>query len=137
MPCIFIKFLKIFSWVCLQGVGFYKIHLRIEVLKPTSWYVENITMDCYSFEMFTTFEANFLLYLQSCITTQNDLNICEKGLVWVEWLCTCTLLCAMEHNFKNNSLIETHKFDRDKHIALKTLKDLLISCQGVVSLNMH
>ncbi len=28
MPCIFIKFLKIFSWVCLQGVGLYKIHLK-------------------------------------------------------------------------------------------------------------
>jgi hypothetical protein len=85
-------------------------------------------MDCYSFEMFTTFEANFLLYLQSCITTQNDFNICEEGLGWVEWLCICTLLCAMEHNFNNDYLIETYKFDRDKHIALKTLKDLLISC---------
>ncbi len=94
-------------------------------------------MDSYSFEMFTTFEANFLLYLLSCIATQNDPTICEEGPVWVEWLCTCTLLCAMEHNFKKDSLIETHKFDRDQHTALKTLKDLLISCQGVVSSNMH
>jgi hypothetical protein len=92
-------------------------------------------MDCYSFEMFTTFEPNFLLYLQSCIATQNDLTICEEGPMWVEWL--CTLLCAMEHNFKKDSLIETHKFDKDKHIALKILKDFLISCQGVVSSNMH
>jgi hypothetical protein len=94
-------------------------------------------MNCYSFEMFTTFETNFLLCLQSCITTQNNLTIYEEGHVRVEWLCTHTLLCAMEHNFKKDSLIETHKFDRDKHIALKTLKDLLISCQGVVSKIMH
>jgi hypothetical protein len=51
--------------------------------------------------------------------------------------CTRTLFCAIEHNFKKDSLIETHKFDRDKHTALKTLKDLSISCQGVVSSNMH
>ncbi len=93
------------------------------------------TLDCYSFEMFTTFEPNFMLYLQSCIAKQNDLVICEEDLAWVEWLCTCTLLCAMEHNFKKDSLIKTHKFDRDT--AVKTLKDFLISSQGVVSSNMR
>jgi hypothetical protein len=38
----------------------------------------------------------------------------------------------MEHNFMKDPLIGTPKFDRDMQAALKTLKDISISCQGVI-----
>jgi hypothetical protein len=89
-------------------------------------------MDYYSFEMFSLSEASLLLSVQSCIAAQNDPAVHEEGLMWAEWLRSRTLMRAMEHNFKKDPLIGTPKFDRDMQAALKTLKDLSISCQGVI-----
>ncbi|CAK9202978.1 unnamed protein product [Sphagnum troendelagicum] len=77
--------------------------------------------------MRTTYSA-----LLSCIAAQDDPAVHEEGLVWAERLRSRTLMRAMEHNFKKDPLMGTPKFDRDMQAALKTLKDLSISCQGVI-----
>ncbi len=89
-------------------------------------------MDYYSFEMFSLSEASLLLYVQSCIAAQDDPAVHEEGLVWAERLRSRTLMRAMEHNFKKDPLMGTPKFDSDMQAALRTLKDLSISCQGVI-----
>ncbi|KAG0605755.1 hypothetical protein M758_9G085300 [Ceratodon purpureus] len=70
--------------------------------------------------------------LLSCIAALDDPAVREEGLVWAERLRTRTLMRAMDLNFKEDPLIEIRNFDRDKHGALRTLKDLSISCQGIV-----
>jgi hypothetical protein len=84
-----------------------------------------------SLEFMHTIRETYFALL-SCIAAQNDPAVHEEGLVWAERLRTRTLMRAMEHNFKKDPLIGTPKFDRDMQAALKTLKDLSISCQGVI-----